>query len=239
MSNHCRCARRATSSPWRSAHNRAPTTYDTHDLRSNPVHVALYVAFPNPNDSPTRLTQRAIRPSIALDVGGDLLDPVRGVPTARELAPTSPPVTPVPEVPVAELRHPGTREDDVGHPRQPAYVDAIAEPRSEQGGTQQSFGPRVLLPARTASRRRSAPRCRQQASVTRALCRRPHPRAMRSLVAHISARYPRPVPGWASWSPCSFRYCFGTTRTRVGGGAGERSGGSSLGGPAERLIPSN
>ena len=123
------------------------------------------LGFPEAQDRPAHLVQPPVVLAIPLDVPLDLGQPVCGVVPSAQLLPPALPVTPVPEVAVAEDGDLRSEEGDVGASRQSRNVLPIPAARGPEGPAEHHLASGVRLLAAPPSRQRGMGRRRGKALV--------------------------------------------------------------------------
>jgi hypothetical protein len=128
----------------------APTGFELlTDALDDNVELPPNLTFPHTHDTPSKRLELGCGRPVATHVRLDLRDPILSVCPSGELDATSRPVPAVPKVAITKDRHSLPCKDDIRPSRQPACVQAVAEPESPQRRSEDS------LRCRVASRRPS------------------------------------------------------------------------------------
>lgn len=114
------------------------------DLGDNLGRIAPHVAFPYANDRPTQFSQKMRHPSVTLTIAFDLCNPIRRIPTCRQLVFPRDPTTAVPKIAVAKDRNMMSHDHQVGTTRQRGRVQAISNASGPKSLSQKDLRSGIL-----------------------------------------------------------------------------------------------
>jgi hypothetical protein len=121
---------------------RHPHRFENRD--SYCVRAAPHVAFPHSDYRPTEFSKVTRHESVTSTVGLDLWNPVRRIPTCRELAFSRRPTSTMPKIAVAENNNAGSQDRQVGAPRNIQRMQAKTNTSAPEGLSQQDLRSGIL-----------------------------------------------------------------------------------------------